>query len=95
MHPMSCLRHHHLRLTFEAAFEFGRDEKEHRGASLSRHQERRAGQLPQISTVERRVVAEGSVIKRDRNSGPCFSTNSVRRACGNLSKHPFPQNDRP
>ena len=48
VHPMSCVRHHHLRFTFEAAFEFGRDEEEHRGASLSRHQERRALQLPQI-----------------------------------------------
>ena len=54
VHPMSCLRHHHLRFTFEAAFEFGGDEKSTREASLSRHQERRAGQFPQISTVERR-----------------------------------------
>ena len=32
---MSCLRHHHLRFTLEAAFEFGRDEKEDRGALFS------------------------------------------------------------
>ena len=54
VHPMSCLRHHHVRLTYEAAFEFGRDEEEHRRASLSRHQERRELQLPQIPTVEGR-----------------------------------------
>ena len=59
VHPMSCVRHHHLRLTFEAAFEFRRDEEEYRRASLSRHQERRPVQLPQISTVERREGGGG------------------------------------
>ena len=37
VHPMPCVRHHHLRLTLEAAFEFRRDEEEYRRASLSRH----------------------------------------------------------
>jgi hypothetical protein len=49
-----CLRYHHLGFALEAAFEFGRDEKEQRGASLSRHQECLPGQLPQIPTVEGR-----------------------------------------
>ena len=59
MHRVSGVRHHHLRFTLEAAFEFGRDEQEDRGALLSRHQERGAGQLPQISTVESRVGGGG------------------------------------
>ena len=38
MQPMACLRYHHVGFTLEAAFEFLRDEEEHRRASLSRHQ---------------------------------------------------------
>ena len=46
MHHMPCVRYHHLGFTLEAAFEFRRDEEEHRRASVSRHQERRELQLP-------------------------------------------------
>jgi hypothetical protein len=64
VHPMRCLRYHHLGFTLEAAFEFRRDEEEHRRASLSRHQERRELQLPQILTVE------GALKRTSRSSSP-------------------------
>jgi hypothetical protein len=71
MHPMSCVRHHHLRLTFEAAFEFGRDEEEHRRASLSVTKSVGSFNFPSFPQ-SRGGMAAVLVIISARNDGACF-----------------------
>ena len=77
MHPMPCVGHHHLTFTLEAAFEFGRNEQEHRRASLARHQERRPVNLPSFPQSRGGRKADGSVMNSDRTIGACSFTSAV------------------
>jgi hypothetical protein len=59
MDAVAGFRHHDLRFTIEAAFEFGRDQEKHCGASLSSDQEYRTLQFPERVTTERRQARGG------------------------------------